>query len=177
MKKFCILFLSLFIITLTAIGGAMQTAPNRQPEYLRIHIRANSNAAEDQAVKYLVRDAVVDAITPWIVNCHSKEQAISVMQSRLKDIEAVSQSVLRSHGYDYIARAAVRAEEFPTRVYEEYTLPSGVYDALILELGTGAGDNWWCCIYPPLCFTGVGGKNIVYRSKLAEIIEAFFSQE
>ena len=66
-------------------------------------------------------------------------------------------------------------ERFPTRVYEGVTLAAGVYDALILELGSGEGDNWWCVVYPPLCFTG-GSVNVVYRSKIAQIIRQFFGE-
>lgn len=177
MKKFCILFFGLFIIILTAIGGASaETTSQAQTDYLRVHIRANSNDGVDQAVKYLVRDAVVEAVTPWIVNCETKAEAISVMEKRLDELTAISEQVLTAHGFFYGARAAIRKEEFPTRVYEEYTLDAGVYDALIIELGSGKGDNWWCCIYPPLCFTTVGGKNIVYRSKIAEMIEAFYDE-
>lgn len=173
MKKFCILFLGLFIIILTAIGST--GVAQEKTDYLRVHIRANSNSAEDQTVKYLVRDAVVDAITPWIIDCTTKEQAICIIKSHISDLERVSEQVLTAHGFTYGARALVRSEEFPTRVYEEYTLEAGVYDALIIELGTGEGDNWWCCIYPPLCFTAVSGQNVKYRSKIAEMIEAFFA--
>ena len=70
----------------------------------------------------------------------------------------------------------MREEEFPTRVYEGVTLEAGVYDALIVELGTGKGDNWWCVIYPPLCFSGEAtGNNVQYRSRIWEIIRNFFS--
>lgn len=175
MKKFCILFLGLFIIILTAIGTAKEPEP--QNDYLRIHIRANSNAAEDQSVKYLVRDAVVNAITPWIADCSTKAQAVAVMKNHLSDLDAISEKVLLAHGYLYGAHADIRQEEFPTRVYDKYTLEAGVYDALIIELGTGTGDNWWCCIYPPLCFTATGEENIKYRSKLIETVKRFFEKE
>ncbi|MBQ9081848.1 MAG: stage II sporulation protein R [Clostridia bacterium] len=174
MKKFCILFLGLFIIILTAIGSGVDS-PQVRADYLRVHIRANSNAEIDQTVKYLVRDAVVEAVTPWIVHCATKQEAIRVMENRLTELIDVSEKVLQKHGFSYGVRAGVRKETFPTRVYEEYTLESGVYDALIIELGEGKGDNWWCCIYPPLCFTAVNGQNVVYRSKIMQMIEEFFN--
>lgn len=74
--------------------------------------------------------------------------------------------------FSYRSKASVREEEFPTRVYEDLTLDAGYYDALILELGSGKGDNWWCVVYPPLCFTG-GECGYVYKSKILEIIESF----
>ena len=95
--------------------------------------------------------------------------------ARLGEIERVAEEVLRQNGFAYGARARLKKEEFPTRVYDGVTLEAGVYDALILELGAGKGDNWWCVIYPPLCFTG-GNANVVYRSKIAEIIARFFKK-
>ena len=151
-------------------GGAAQAAE----AYLRVHIRANSNAEEDQAVKYLVRDGVVEYLTPVVAACETKAEAIDAIGARLEDIACVAERILRENGFGYGARASLREEEFPTRVYEQATLPAGVYDALILELGTGAGDNWWCVVYPPLCFSG-GEVNIVYKSKIAEIIRSFFA--
>lgn len=168
MKKICITFFLLFIISLTAIFGSL-AAP--ETEYLRMHIRANSNAAEDQAVKYLVRDAVVEYLVPVAAECTSKSRAEELLAAELPAIERIADEVLRANGFSYTAKAALRQEEFPTRVYENYTLEAGIYDALILELGTGEGDNWWCVVYPPLCFSGA--ENVRYRSKILEIIESF----
>lgn len=171
MKKLCIILFTLIIIILTAMGignGAQSQTATANADYLRIHIRANSNDAQDQEVKYLVRDEVVKNITPWVAECVDKTSAVQVMSAHLTDIETLAERVLSQYGYTYGARAQIRTEQFPTRVYEEYTLDGGVYDALILELGSGAGDNWWCCIYPPFCFTR--SQNIVYRSKILQTI-------
>jgi len=143
--------------------------------YLRIHIRANSNSAEDQEVKYLVRDKVVEYLTPVVAECSSKEEAIKAVGNVASEAAKVADRTLRENGYTYGARATVRREEFPTRVYDDVTLEAGEYDALIVELGTGEGDNWWCVVYPPLCFAA-GNGNIVYRSKIAEIIRSFQNQ-
>ena len=96
------------------------------------------------------------------------------IKGKLEEIALVARNILKAEGYDYGARASLRQEEFPTRVYEGVTLQAGVYDALILELGTGSGDNWWCVVYPPLCFTS-GNGNVIYKSKIAEIIKKFYS--
>ena len=180
MKKFCITFLLSGIIILSAIGfgtgilGSGSTA-NTNTEYLRIHIRANSNKEADQAVKYRVRDGVVEYLTPAVAACETKEEAIAAVTARLPEVERVAERILSENGYSYGARAKVCEESFPTRVYDGATLPAGVYDALILELGSGEGDNWWCVVYPPLCFTG-GNANVVYKSKIAEIIRSFFGE-
>ena len=143
--------------------------------YLRVHIRADSNEPAAQAVKYKVRDAVVEYLTPTVSGATTKEKAMQLIGAKLEGIERVAERVLEENGFSYGAKASLRREEFPTRVYESVTLEAGVYDALILELGTGKGDNWWCVVYPPLCFTA-GNANVVYKSKIAEIIRSFFGQ-
>ncbi len=143
--------------------------------YLRIHIRADSNASAAQTVKYKVRDAVVSYLTPIAADCENKEEAMARVRAVLPAIEAAAEQVLRENGFSYGARARLCREQFPTRVYENVTLEAGVYDALILELGEGKGDNWWCVVYPPLCFTS-GNGNIRYKSKIAEIIRSFFAE-
>ncbi len=142
--------------------------------YLRIHIRADSNEEAAQAVKYQVRDEVVALLTPIVSECRKKAEAMEAVQKNLPAVERAAEKVLRENGFSYGARASLRREEFPTRVYDGVTLTAGVYDALILELGSGKGDNWWCVVYPPLCFTS--GENVIYRSKIAEIIREFFGE-
>lgn len=176
MKKICIIFLTLFIITLTAVGfsdGKRVQSPSVCDEYLRIHIRADSNDAKAQAVKYLVRDAVVEYLTPLVALFQTKAQAVEGVAKRTDEISAVATEILHENGFSYGAKASVEKESFPTRVYDGYTLPSGEYSALMIRLGKGEGDNWWCVVYPPLCFTGVQG-NVVYKSKIKEIIARFY---
>jgi stage II sporulation protein R len=177
MKKNCIIFLLSFIITVTALGfsGVFKaTAPSDyRAEFLRIHIRADSNAQEAQAVKYLVRDKIVDYLTPVVACCESKNEAIVRVQEHLSGLERAAERALHQNGFAYGAKARLSVEEFPTRVYGEYTLPAGSYTALVIELGAGKGDNWWCVVYPPLCFATPSGGNVVYKSKILEIIEAW----
>ncbi len=186
MKKFCILFLTLFIIILTTAvsfsscgvlsprNGASGVRPSQVAQsYFRVHIRANSNADADQAVKYLVRDALVEAVTPFVATCKTQEEAIAVTGQNLRALVKIADDTLQKGGFFYGAKAEIRQEEFPTRAYENYVLPAGEYQALIVELGEGRGDNWWCCIYPPLCFVP-SGVQIEYRSKIVEIIQSFF---
>ena len=172
MKKVCIIFLLSIIISLTALGfsGVTESGASVNESYLRIHIRADSNAESAQAVKYRVRDEIVAYLTPLVAEYETREEAISGVETRLKTIEAVANGVLEAHGFAYGANARLTREVFPTRVYEGYTLPAGEYAALVIELGAGKGDNWWCVVYPPLCFTS-GNGNIVYKSKILEIIK------
>lgn len=177
MKNLCITFLALIIIIATVCfaGAANIGASGTDTDYLRIHVRANSNSAIDQQVKYEVKDEVVSYITPFVAECVTKEKAIEVMTAHLSEIEEVCTKALEARGYTYGAHAEIRREEFPTRVYDGVTLEAGIYDALIVELGTGEGDNWWCVIYPPLCFTAANG-DVEYRSLIYDIIEKFFNR-
>lgn len=173
MKKICIFFLLSIIISVTALGLTGEfsmTNGTDTGDFLRIHIRADSNEKSAQAVKYLVRDEIVEYLTPVVANCETKEQAIESVQARIKEIVAVAENTLFRNGFSYGASASVHKETFPTRVYDGYTLPQGEYTALVIKLGSGNGDNWWCVVYPPLCFASPNGKNVVYKSKIAEII-------
>lgn len=180
MKNVCIIFLLSIIISLSAVGlFAYPTFSQNEggryetnEEYLRIHIRADSNQREAQAVKYAVKEELVRYLTPLVANYPTKQEAARGLATHLDEIAATASAVLQQHGFFYGATAELTVENFPTRVYSEYTLPAGAYTALIVRLGRGEGDNWWCVVYPPLCFTS-SNTNIVYRSKIAEIIKSW----
>ena len=174
MRKICISFLIVAIIILSGICLILPK-DTVKTEYLRIHIRANSNAEIDQTVKYKVKDQVVIFLTPYIAECDTKQKAINMLSVRLKGVEEVANRVLEENGFDYKSKAKIKNEEFPTRVYSGVQLKKGFYDALIIELGDGKGDNWWCVVYPPLCFTGEGVA-YQYKSKILEIILDFKKQ-
>ena len=170
MKKIVIAAIALVVVLAVII-----TVPSGESnaDFLRIHIRADSNDQTDQNVKFQVKSAVVDFLTPYLANAQSKQQAMSVVKSQLKNIEKVCDKVLAENGFSYTSHAKLCQEEFPDRSYGDVTLTAGVYDALIIELGSGSGNNWWCVVYPPLCFVGGesnGTNSIVYKSNLMEII-------
>ena len=145
---------------------------------LRLHIRANSDAAADLAVKYAVRDRVMELLEPRLTGAASNEDAKKIAAAALEDIRAVSLRTLGEAGLTYGARASLENEVFPTRSYEGIVIPSGYYDALIIELGSGAGANWWCVIYPPLCFVGrqPGESWVTYRSRIRELWNSWFGR-
>ena len=178
MKKICITFLLLAIIILTVgCNGNFKIVNNGQnnQEFLRIHVRANSNAEQDQNVKYKIKDLVINWLTPIIADCHSKDDTAKVISQNKNKLTYIIDEVLKSNGFEYSSHVAIKNEVFPTRVYEGLTLESGYYDAVIVELGKAQGDNWWCVVYPPLCFTS--GKSVKYKSKILEIIEEFLNRK
>ncbi len=145
-------------------------------EFLRIHIRANSNDAIDQQVKYKVKDELVEYLTPMLSQAASKSEAMTLVRENLTDISKVASLVLHDAGYNYDAKAKLTSEYFPTRCYDDVVLESGEYDSLIVNLGAGTGNNWWCVVYPPLCFVASAddADGITYRSKILDIIRNFF---
>ena len=175
--KFMLSVLSIFAISLIFIFVGLKPSESQNvvanAEYLRVHIRANSNSEDDQNVKYMVRDAVVEALIPYLSNVITKSEAQKVIESKFDYIENVANAVLKQNGFSYTSHARISTEYFPTRSYENLTLSSGFYDSLILDLGCGQGNNWWCVIYPAFCFLkSKNSGNQVYISKIWEIINS-----
>lgn len=173
--KYILMGLSVLGIVLIFLFCPMNVGQEAKTEYLRIHIRANSNSEADQNVKYKVKDGVVDALIPLLAEVETFDEAKEVMSQNFALIESVANEILQDNGFAYTCKAKIDNEFFPTRVYENLTLEEGYYDALILELGSGAGDNWWCLVYPAFCFTQTQNfDNVVYISKIWEIIKSVF---
>ena len=164
MKKLCITFGLILIIVLTAI---LLQGSGEKTEYLRIHIRANSNAQMDQDIKYKVKDLVVTYLTPIIKNARTKNEAIDKIKNAESAVNGLIDRFLYENGFNYKSNIKVKKEDFPTRVYDDLVLEAGTYDAVIINLGSGSGDNWWCVVYPPLCFTE---GEVTYRSLIADFL-------
>lgn len=169
MKKL-LTILSVLIILAILLNSSPSLSNN---DYLRIHIRANSNETVDQTIKYKVKDAVIDYMIPYLAQCENKEMAFNITKEHLSEISSVATSVLKDNGFSYTAEAKLCQEEFPTRSYENLTLESGFYDALIINLGSAAGNNWWCVVYPPLCFVNGSAEVSEFKSRILELIESF----
>lgn len=163
-KTLCLLLASFIIFCIPSIFLGCIDNNTYDGELLRLHIRANSNSAIDQSVKLKVRDAVNAFITE---NIHKStfEEAYSEIGKNLGVLNAIATNVLRRNGFSYGARTRLANEYFPSRMYKDVTVPEGYYDALIIELGEGKGDNWWCVVYPPLCY----GEDFKYKSFFAEL--------
>lgn len=147
-------------------------------DYLRIHIRANSNSQIDQSVKYKVKDSIVDYLTPWLCGVKTKQQAIEVVNKEKVNMQNIGKKVLKENGFNYSVNVKIANEYFPTRTYNNTTLESGYYDAVIVELGDAVGDNWWCVMYPPLCFVGenTNENKITFKSRLSNWFSGLFNK-
>lgn len=171
MKKAIILCISIIGIILVLIFAT--NSNDKEEEYLRIHIRANSNSSVDQEVKYKVKDEIVESLIPILAEVETFEEAKIVVEENFGLLESIANKVLQENGFEYVSKIRLDQEEFPTRKYGDLTLESGVYDALIIDLGSGKGNNWWCLVYPAFCFTSSkNSTNYEYISKILEIIES-----
>lgn len=158
------------------IVGSLFLPQKVEYDYLRLHIRANSNMVVDQNVKYQVKACVVEFLAPLFCNVKSKSEAIKIVENCCDDIKYKCDNVLKQNGFNYVCNVKINNEYFPTRTYQNTTLESGYYDAVIIELGEAQGDNWWCVMYPPLCFVNNFENNmqIKYKSKVWEWLNSIF---
>lgn len=119
---------------------------------IRFHVRANSDSDEDQALKLLVKDNVVAYLSEQMKAADSKEDSISYIEAHIDDIERIALETIASQGYNYTVSAYITTEYFPTKSYGDVTIPCGEYEAFRIDIGENNGKNWWCVLYPPLCF-------------------------
>lgn len=133
-----------------ADGGIDEGAP--YSKIMRFHVRANSDTQEDQELKMAVKEDVVTYLKPLLEDCKSVAESKSVIVSNLQNIYTVAVNTIVEQGYDYEVRVYVTEEEFPVKTYGDLTFPAGKYQALRIDLGEAKGQNWWCVMYPPLCF-------------------------
>ncbi len=177
-KIIAALFVGLIVTTLFATYQSARAAEELGGGVLRLHILANSDSDEDQTLKLKVRDAVIAYAKELFVNTENKEQAMVQAQQSLTKLEQVAEQILRENGCNDRVTASVDHTFFPTKEYDNGTrLPAGFYDALRLEIGQAKGRNWWCILYPPLCFGGsieqsaqaLGGSGELATSKEPQI--------
>lgn len=173
-KRISVILLLLLAATLIFTSGCVHTNRDEGYNLIRIHIRANSNAAADQAVKLKVRDEISKVMTAKLSDVKSFDVAYGRIEKMLDELKEIADGVLKANGFGYKARVRLNNEYFPTRTYEGVVVESGYYDALIMELGGGTGDNWWCVIYPPLCYVQAeAGNKVEYVSLIQELWEKF----
>lgn len=120
---------------------------------IRLHIIANSDSTQDQSLKYRVRDAVIDYMDKQMSGLKNKNDATSFINNHLHEFEQLANNVIVQEGMQEHAKASFGKYPFPSKQYANMILPAGFYDALKIEIGNAKGENWWCVMFPPLCFT------------------------
>lgn len=167
MKLRMIALLSMLCAVLALSFGAA----GRPQEVLRLHVVANSDSDADQAVKLLVRDEILELTAAAFAAAGSAGEAEKTAEAELEEIETAAVAVLRQNGFEYGAAASVTVERFPDREYGGVLYPENDYTALRVVLGDGAGKNWWCLLFPPLCIQeepGGDSYDTEFRSLISE---------
>ncbi|WP_285767934.1 stage II sporulation protein R [Peribacillus sp. SI8-4] len=149
------------------VAGAEQTQVIPD-EAIRLRILANSDEEKDQAVKRLIRDEVNKDITEWVRELTSLDEARDVITSHLPEIQATAEAVVRENGLQQSVKVDFGQAEFPTKLYGQYLYPAGEYEAVIITLGEGEGANWWCVLFPPLCFLDFSNGTAVSQSPMPD---------
>ncbi|MDY4166295.1 MAG: stage II sporulation protein R [Fournierella sp.] len=135
------------------LGPFSAACASLRQDTLRLHVQANSNSEADQALKLLVRDAVLETAQTLFAGLPDQQAALETARAHLEDFQRAAERVVREEGSDQAVRVYVTNMYFPTTAYEDFTLPAGRYDALRVELGDHAGRNWFCVLYPALCLS------------------------
>ena len=130
---------------------ALNTQRDLADRVVRLHVLANSDSEEDQALKLLVRDAVLERATALLEQTESRAEAEALLRESLPELETIAEETVRANGYSYAVTAELEDTSFPTKEYDGFSLPAGEYLALRILIGEGAGQNWWCVVFPPLC--------------------------
>lgn len=118
---------------------------------LRLHIIANSDSTDDQSIKLAVRDAILESSVDIFKDCSSVDDALEVAKSQVQVFNGIANNVLRNADFNYAANTTVKKQYFNTRTYNDFTLPAGNYNSLVINLGDSHGKNWWCVVFPCVC--------------------------
>ncbi len=125
---------------------------------VRLHVVANSDTDADQGLKLKVRDAVIGVVTPAVEDCRSQSEATAAIGGIMDEIDEAARRVIADEGYGYDVKVTVGEEYYPTKTYESCAFPEGTYVSLRVLIGDAEGQNWWCCLFPPLCLSAAGAE-------------------
>lgn len=125
---------------------------------LRLHVLANSDSEEDQALKLKVRDAVIETLTPMLEDLSSIEEVVKIANESLSVIKECAEETVRAQGYPYDVSVTLTKETYPTRDYGSMCFPAGEYSSLRVMIGEAEGQNWWCVLFPPLCLSAASSR-------------------
>ncbi len=177
-KKIFISVICVFVaVTIAYTVEAYTGMAKINDKVIRLHVLANSNTVFDQELKYKVRNQVINKFNKEFENTISKETSENLIIKKVHEIREEAECIIREEGYDYEVNVYYGNFKFPRKIYEDIVLPEGYYDAVRIEIGKAEGNNWWCVMFPPLCFVDFGqDKNsdpifdIETEKKLQEVL-------
>ena len=162
-------------VGISAISYAKSTSSEISNSVFRLHVLANSDSSEDQNLKYKVRDKLISYMNTICSATTSKKEAIYIAQNHLNDFQKIAEQTISENGYTYPIKVEIGNFDFPTKTYGDISLPAGSYDALRVEIGKAQGQNWWCVMFPPLCFIDVSSGIVPDESK--ELLKENMNEE
>ena len=142
---------------------------------IRFHVIANSDSDKDQKLKLKVRDEVISYLQPKLENSNSIEESEKIIKNEYKTLENISKKVISKNGYNYTVKVGLEYSNFPARQYSSVVLPAGKYKALRIIIGEGKGKNWWCVMFPPLCF--IDDQNGIIDEKTDKKLKEVLTEE
>lgn len=170
-----LIFLLMLYTFICALSYVQAVSSNISSNVFRLHVIANSDNNEDQNLKYLVRDSLLEYMKEISNGISTKEEAISLVNDNLDKFKEIALNTIRENGFYYDVNISVGNFYFPTKYYGDISLPAGMYDALKVEIGEAKGQNWWCVMFPSLCFIDVTSGIVEDESK--ELLENNLSDE
>ena len=150
-----LMFLLFLYIFISAQSYVTAVSTNLSDAVFRLHVIANSDTEEDQQLKLKVRDALLEYMNNLCANCATKEEAISVAITHQNEFQTIAEKTIIENGFNYSVKININNFYFPTKNYGDISLPAGLYDALRVEIGEAKGQNWWCVMFPSLCFIDI----------------------
>ena len=174
-KLILISFLLFLYVFISAQSYVTAISNNLSNAVFRLHVLANSDSEEDQSLKLKVRDSLLAYMNGLCSNCSTKQEAISIANEHKADFQKIAEETIKENGYNYSVKININNFYFPTKNYGDISLPAGFYDALRVEIGEAKGKNWWCVMFPSLCFIDVSSGIVDDEAK--ENLEENLEQE
>lgn len=164
LKNSSIVLFLLFIYILFSAGSySLAISSDLSQSVFRLHVLANSDSKEDQELKLKVRDNLLNYMNEICSNCSTKEEAMKIANENKDKFQEIAENTIKENGFNYSVKININNFYFPTKLYGDISLPAGYYDALRVEIGEAKGQNWWCVMFPSLCFidvsSGIVDKN------------------
>lgn len=176
LKTTLLLIFLLFVYVLIAASSYTKAVcTDIANNVFRLHVIANSDSEEDQNLKYIVRDSILSYVNGILENINNKEDVVLTINNHIDEIKNIAQQAVYNEGFTYDVEIEVGNFKFPTKTYGNISFPPGLYDALRVKIGNASGKNWWCVMFPPLCFVDVSSGIVPEDSK--ELMESNLSSE
>lgn len=176
LKSWIILIILICIYTFVCAYSYVQAiSSDLKDSVFRLHVIANSDSEEDQNLKYVVRDNLLEYMNELCKDCSNKKEAIEIANLNRDEFKRIAEETVKNEGFSYSVNVEIGEFDFPTKTYGDIALPAGLYDALKVEIGQAQGHNWWCVMFPPLCFVDISSGTVPDSSK--EVLEEELSDE